>query len=1396
MITLELYNFYILQKNTVGEEDDYKVYTSAYFALNLVNNENIQDFSIQTNVDDFENFGDIVIDILFQNGTLKNYAIQLRHKINTSEKLVPSNFEPDEKFYFEKYLKKFKKLTEEKRRQYYFILYTNLKLNAEAKNKAKNFNILEKNDCEERIFFDTTSSDVSSDFYKFEANDFTPNKEDYENFFSKFTLYTNQDNADNIKQKIDAFFHFEKNQTISYIELFQKWHQNKFSNKKIDRDTVSFHLTNILLSKGIITNYFPNVGNLKLFEEAVRLFNVTIIKDTASSFLKNINNTFFFEDYLPQIKQYLERFNISNKNLNSEEEIKKAKEECLMLLAKKFKIVDKYVLTLEKDIENKIFTYFFKKILIIDSEHMSHECILQVAQIYRNQNEEKKIRLIVLAASFDITSLHCPVFQNLKDLRTKSEDLYCKITAFKVSLQGREDISLYKVISTFEEILPFIETKEIFNILKNDYFLIGENRQLLPEIYINRKVLMTVLDFATVLKCIEDEEDIVIINFQNENKRRFVQNGISIINSNNKSTFDIEHLSLISTNEENSNRVFENITKQEPYKRVHYLRKVKENFFLVRSTNNFFFSNHNLLKETLWEKDIHTILNCPLNIIIAKSGMGKTTILNYLKNNYPNNYWTIRIGLKSHNLFLKAEHSFEDILKHFIGNKEDRTFLKKLKELFLKQKQIVFFFDDLDQLQTDSLENVLKHINELLQKGFRVWIASTENLRSRLDSIFNTFVIEVVEADQEEYKEFIQNRLKDKYNKDEIEVLKNKIFGSTQISKNQEFLGMPMQLYIVTQIFLDKKINVEDFEESNFVLTKIFQMFFQGRYDQLINKLKLENAVPILKKFEDCLEDYELIALQTVFDSDISNNLDLNLRRSNRFLKEVEKEGDPLGIIVKVENKNALFKHHIYANYFVCLYLRNNFQKAKLLKKQLFSDEFKNLMLLLSMMLAEDNPLHLAVIYKDIPEIHNHIEDEANYYDLAGRNLLQVAVSLANSNFETNRGDFWNCFDKSEESIENKQIMKILISKCNPYEKDLLFGITTFHYAILRNNLFALELILEHFGMTHEAFILLQEYNYINNEIIACFSMQWNYHNLLSVALEKKNALFLRDQEFPLYEKVRLFGSSAKPYVIKLLIHFGANIYLDLLNRAVEEDNCELVKYLLTYFENDYKKVRLTEIAVTSKSWNVVKLFIEKQWDFNLKFSERPLVYYVIEDGQFEISDFIIQKYPNLDLNCLIPLLYNAIKYKNLEIINYLLNLGINVNIKNEKNQNLLYLAVKSNYTEAVKLLVEKGAEVTEDKKDTTSIELATLNGNIEIVRLLPVNNKKNCSGDTLLHLASDGGNMEVVRYVLFTYLILSYFVFKCKAGNVDSCNFIFVVFKFWVNFGVLYNVIFFSALF
>ncbi|KAH0811514.1 hypothetical protein GEV33_011277 [Tenebrio molitor] len=402
--------------------------------------------------------------------------------------------------------------------------------------------------------------------------------------------------------------------------------------------------------------------------------------------------------------------------------------------------------------------------------------------------------------------------------------------------------------------------------------------------------------------------------------------------------------------------------------------------------------DNGLLMISIEDNQIH-YLNRPVNILCADAGMGKTTMLKKLRNECDSRFWTIAVDLKVHNEFFKTKHDVNERFNHLIEGNEN-SFSKHIKAVFRSKKNIYFFFDGLDEVERSCVYNVLDSVKELSSEGFHVWISSRKNLTTKLEDRFDKIVMDMEDVEEEQQKFYIKNRLKREYNHEQIENLISKIFNSSDIDNNCQVLGKFLQLYIITQNFLDNKDLHQRMTENTFVFTKMYELFFRGRFKHNLDKEEPKNSHLFLANVEDVLELYELVAVHSVFGEEILKKLILDQRRVRRFLNQIKTNKDPLCIITKVNDEGkVVFEHFTYGEYFAARFFANNFDKARLIREELFSDERKNLMMILNVLLAEENPLHLALIYRDVDQIAKYIEDK-NVYDKAGRNPLHLATYI------------------------------------------------------------------------------------------------------------------------------------------------------------------------------------------------------------------------------------------------------------------------------------------------------------------------------------------------------------------------------------------------------------------
>jgi ankyrin repeat protein len=1319
------------------------------------------------------------------NETQISFAIQLKHKEDEDKWLLPSALEAEQgDFSLKKYCEAFKRLSDvNKQRQ--FILYTNAKFDPKRTAEMTNFTMIQDDCCDGNMYFNTSSG--GGNIYRFEFNDRTHQdgkitKSDYEIFFSRFKLFVCQKNFEDLKQDTAEILQNDTMNVVpKYLELFRNLHQGNFTNKKIDKATVNVHLIDIFLSPFIITDrYFPVGQNekLKLFEKVIKEFDVTLIKNSFKNFTENLTDDFKPEEGIEgKLKSFKQLYRI-DRNASSEE--------CIMRLAKEIKIIDRSVSLLENEVKLKVLHYVFEKPIIVNFNETSEELIYKIMELHQLGS---KIKFILVGQGIQSARLsRFRIFENVNHLQNNDE-LYSEVTgSCRLSLQGRQETTLEELIDSCEEIREHVGASEVLQMLRGK-FLIGQETESIPSFYINRKVSLKVKTIDAFFDRTFFENHLAVVKFdrkvtriQNEIRKR----NINVVDVDDylKSTQISNEPTIISTVEECSKQLLQDVLKKSDNKSVVYLDISEDNSLLIISIE---------------DNQIH-YLNRPVNILCADAGMGKTTMLKKLRNECDSRFWTIAVDLKVHNEFFKTKHDVNELFNHLIEGNEN-SFSKHIKAVFRSKKNIYFFFDGLDEVERSCVYNVLDSVKELSSEGFHVWISSRKNLKTKLEDRFDKVVMDMEDVEEEQQKFYIKNRLKREYNHEQIENLISKIFNSSDIDNNCQVLGKFLQLYIITQNFLFNKDLHQRMAENTFVFTKMYELFFRGRFKHNLDKEEPKNSHLFLANVEDVLELYELVAVHSVFGEEILKKLNLDQRRVRRFLNQIKTNKDPLCIVTKVNDEGkVVFEHFTYGEYFAARFFANNFDKARLIRKELFSDERKNLMMILNVLLAEENPLHLALIYRDVDQIAKYIEDK-NVYDKAGRNPLHLATYI-----EPRCVDRKSCLiDVSVEALQyltNISIFKKLV-QFNYADCDKLFQWNALKYAFENKSFVSVEIIIERCEYSNEQ---LHQYTkkYINNDNLVLFCFTHGCRRLLSSILENSENYF-KLNPFTIIEHtiincyfqeketlrfvidilghkygfnvnstnergetaLHLAAKYGKTYAVQILLEKGASVNAladsneTPLHRAVESGNSETVALLITKGAcvNVFADFRGTPLHYAAKSGNseTVALLIAKGSSIKgpADFNESPL-HRAAESGNSKTVALLIAKGAsvNASANFNESPLHRAAESGNLQTVALLIEKGASVNALTNFNETPLHRAAESGISQIVAFLIDKGASVNAlGNFNETPLHRAAESGNSQTVALLidkgaSVNGLANFN-ETPLHRAAQSGNLQTVAFLI-----------------------------------------------
>ncbi|RZC38346.1 hypothetical protein BDFB_008996, partial [Asbolus verrucosus] len=303
-----------------------------------------------------------------------------------------------------------------------------------------------------------------------------------------------------------------------------------------------------------------------------------------------------------------------------------------------------------------------------------------------------------------------------------------------------------------------------------------------------------------------------------------------------------------------------------------------------------------------------------------------------------------------------------------------------------------------------------------------------------------------------------------------------------------------------------------------FAERKMLSFFFDGLDE--VDCTSVDNVLDCVQELASMaikLEQYEIPALQSCLGTDI-DELCLPLPKDDGFLDTIKQRGDELGVITKFDDANRpVFDHETYAEFFACKWLYKNLKMAKMLQNCLFSEKYQNLKLILDILLAEDSPLHLAVIYKDLGQFERHLRGNVER-DKGGRTPLHLACSYGTRYPPLKADKSWYRFDNDDIDPQKEEIQRKILTdlmKFDPYNEDALFKWTALEYALASQCLLAIEVIMQYRHRSTELYIdeaekfllcgqLDDMYKDRSHLTVAYYSSKFGFSNMLRIIADSR----------------------------------------------------------------------------------------------------------------------------------------------------------------------------------------------------------------------------------------------------------------------------------------------------
>ncbi|MFN7038203.1 MAG: ankyrin repeat domain-containing protein [Alphaproteobacteria bacterium] len=138
----------------------------------------------------------------------------------------------------------------------------------------------------------------------------------------------------------------------------------------------------------------------------------------------------------------------------------------------------------------------------------------------------------------------------------------------------------------------------------------------------------------------------------------------------------------------------------------------------------------------------------------------------------------------------------------------------------------------------------------------------------------------------------------------------------------------------------------------------------------------------------------------------------------------------------------------------------------------------------------------------------------------------------------------------------------------------------------------------------------------------------------------------------------------------------------------------------------------------------IVKLLLDRDIEIEAKDNEgKTALFYAASKDRMEIIKLLLSKNFNINFRCADGRTIAHITSSE-ETLKYLITQGLDVTIKNNKNETALHYAVRRNDTGTIKLLLDQGVNINDKDTDgKTALHHAVFGGNTDIIKLLLDNN-------------------------------------------------------------------------
>ncbi|KAJ3644211.1 hypothetical protein Zmor_026881 [Zophobas morio] len=1383
---------------TTDKGKKYEDLVTANVALQLVSDSKINDFRISSNDKNFGDFDDVVIEIKTVRG-IKTKALQLKHS-NEKRQLYIRQLEGEKGDF--SLIKYFKSAQEVQGEVQEFILFTTNTFVTSEEKKIKldgeEFYLKAIKRTVSKDDFDVLRISENINYYhtfQIVEDEWTkqnPEKiQQYQKFFECFRLYTNQERFEaftkSTMNKFTEMFCSNEETFKKYVEVISEWSMRDGKKEKLSKRIMQRVIALRLLSSQIEPFVFGSVTDeMKILRKAICMFDITLLEKKGSNAVKNLWGD------LDQ--------NIDLKELNK----------VRLLYSLSFNYISS-VENLDANLLTQLL-WLMEKCPLIVKEHINMEKAIKLCP-------DAKF-IIIGEGKYEKWMTEHSVFQNLFNLEPKVELCEKVLRQFTISIQGKEPRNLVTALEKNGKILNHVTVEKLLEMANGLYHIDGQ-KEVFPNFYIDRYLSVNIIDIQYLENV--DRNTVIILNCEGNSqelkisKKHTLTDVEGFLSNADPKIFD--NPIFIRSEKNCSDSDFQKIcSKAEASKTVHYFKFLKDKNLewigskgSVNELRNYKLPSRSKNENEIWSSEF--INN--INLITADPGMGKTELTKSLKNNCRAKYWTVILSAQDVMCFFKNSGKYEisanlKLFETFILNEKYRQLAGLDREyltLCLKQRKLVYVWDALDEIFTHYLDATLGLILMLSQEGFIQWVTARQHLRSSLQEKLDTLSVSMNQLSEVEQEDYIKKRLNSFLASADMKPTIDKIKSTFAFTKHIDILGIPLQIFMLTDVLLKNKENYIELLNNKFLLTDMYRYFIEGKFKFFYGDKVPVNHVfweeDVRKRKEEKLEQYEKLALKVIFPEEILEQLKIDCSQDRDSVSE---DFATIGIVTGLQNGIPQFAHASFAEYFVASYFSKNFAVAR--RDIFFDKKYNNVRFFFDMLTGKNSPVHIAILYRNFDEVENFDDEIIKRKDECGRSALHLICSWGRRHGRINveiktRGCVIEANREVMSSLlETEEYFKallFLLDNCEILEQDILHKITPSACARESESLGAeLELLQtrksrlkDSYSRTDKINILFfsalhgyaEAFKIVNKQFFSSWSI-FNKKVNFTVKFDRSTPLIIasreghetvveylvkcgakinranKDGRTPLYAA----SSQGHEKVVECLVKCGAEI-----NRADEDGKTPLYAASSQGHEkiveclvkcgaeiNRADRSGKTPLYVASSQGHekIVECLVKCEAEINRAHTTGTTPLYVASfQGHEKIVECLLKcgaEINSAHTTGTTPL-YAASSQGHEKIVECLLKCGAEINSAHTTGTTPLYAASSQGHEKIVECLVKCGAEINRaDKRGWTPLYAASWNGHEKIVEYLlkcgAEINSLDEDGGTPLYAASSQGHENIVE--------------------------------------------------